>query len=68
MKTTEELKEIILDLRLKIIKLNVPKGHCPYAYYNEFDNPLGDCSDCSECKEVFMNKWEEIINKDLEML
>lgn len=68
MKTSEQLKEIILELRLKIIKLNVPQGHCPYAYYGEFVNPLGDCGDCYKCKEVFMNKWKEIIAEDLKTL
>lgn len=68
MKTTEQLKEIILELRIKLIKANIPKGHCAYAYYNQFENPLGNCDDCSKCKEVFLDKWREIIAEDLKML
>lgn len=68
MKTNEQLKEVILELRIELIKANIPQGHCPYAYYNEFKNPLDDCSNCDECKEVFLNKWEEIITDNLKTI
>ncbi len=68
MKSNEQLKEIILELRLQIISLNIPKGHCAYAYYNRFENPLGDCDDCFKCREVFFNKWREIISEELKEL
>lgn len=68
MMTNKQLKEIILELRLKLIKASIPKGHCPYAYYNQFENPLGNCDDCSNCKETFLNKWREIISEELKTL
>lgn len=68
MKTNEQLKEIILELRIKLIKANIPDGHCPYAYYNQFENPLNDCDDCYKCKEVFLDKWKKIITEDLKTL
>lgn len=28
-----ELKEMIIDLKLDLIKAGIPQGNCPYAYY-----------------------------------
>lgn len=32
-KTKAELKDMIVDLRVQIVKMSIPNGHCPYSYY-----------------------------------
>ena len=31
--TVKELKDIIVDLKMDLVKANIPSGNCPYAYY-----------------------------------
>jgi len=68
MKTNEQLKEVILELKIDLMKANIPQGHCPYAYYNKFENPLDSCDSCFDCKKIFFDKWKEIIVEDLKTL
>lgn len=48
--TIEELKEMIVDLKVELFKTQVPDSNCPYAYYNYDKN--ADCGDisCFQCK------------------
>ena len=54
--TVKELKDIIIDLRLDLVRKNIPGGHCPYAFYNRV-NPIEVCNSvgCDECKRIFMD-------------
>ena len=63
MKTREELKEIILDLRVLNAKLKVPQGNCPYAYfYIEGESKEShNCDDCSDCEIKFWEKYRNDI-------
>lgn len=62
MATVEELKEIIIDLKLSLAKANIPQGHCPYAYYSNIEQE-GDCDDCNKCKRQFFEKYEDKVRK-----
>lgn len=70
MASKKELKEIIVDLKMELVKANIPKGHCPYFYYStskhisssEFDCYSADW-DCSECTEQFYKDKKEDIEK-----
>lgn len=71
MNKEEKLKELLVESRLKIVKLQVPKGHCPYSYYGPTlpDDLHIDCADfdfdCSDCKENFMKLIESQIRKEV---
>lgn len=67
MATIEQLKEIIVELRLELIRANIPQGHCPYAYYYGVEQE-GDCDDCNECKRKFFEKYEMKIRQEVEKL
>lgn len=57
MATVEELKEIIIDLKVSLGKAYVPQGHCPYAYYPEVNGECRDDGDCSVCKQEFWQRY-----------
>jgi hypothetical protein len=56
--TIDELKEIIVDLKVSLAKANVPQGNCPYAYYNINKNNRPNCNDVS-CKYCTIDFWTE---------
>ena len=64
--TIEELKEMIVDLRMDLVEANIPSGNCPYAYYHR-DNPISSCNDvsCSECKRIFLDGMRKDIEKEV---
>ena len=65
-----ELKEIIIDLKMSLIRANIPQGHCPYAYYHPSTkrDTCGDGITCSECKEIFMQDIKEDIRQEVARL
>lgn len=65
MATVEQLKEIIVDLKISLMKANIPYGHCPYAYYYGVEQE-GDCDDCNKCKRNFFEKYENKIRQEVE--
>lgn len=67
MATIEQLKEIIVELRLELMRAKIPQGHCPYAYYHGVEQE-GDCDDCDECKRKFFEKYEIKIKQEVEKL
>ena len=69
MASIKELKEMIVDLRVDLVRANIPKGNCPYAYYDK-ENPISSCNDvsCSECKEIFFNGIKIDIEKEVAQL
>lgn len=67
--TTQELKRIIVDLRMDLVKETVPKGYCPYSYYSSVTQPVNcDYIDCDECRTLFFEKMEENIREEVEQL
>lgn len=62
-----ELKKMIIDLRVALISANIPRGHCPYAYYHNFDSDEVDCSKevCDVCRSKFLTKFKEEIRKEV---
>lgn len=60
--TKAQLKEVIVDLKMRLVEANVPEGHCPYTYHS-LQNPISDCNsiDCSACHEIFHNNMRELI-------
>ena len=67
--TTEELKRIIVDLRVNLVDATIPKGHCPYAYYSSLMKP-DNCNDidCYECHTLFLRKMEEKVKEEVDRL
>lgn len=69
MKTVDELKEIILKLKMDNLKIQIPKGTCPYTYYTPSNNNKINCiMDCNECWYTFMERREEIIRAEVRNL
>lgn len=65
-KTAKELKEIIVKLKMDMVKATIPNGHCPYAYYHiDEDDADRNCDDCNQCKKDFFNKMRKIIEKEV---
>lgn len=58
--TKAELKERIVELELDLVRAQIPKGHCPYAYYMTQERPE-ECDGCDECQERFMIQMEQRI-------
>ena len=65
-----ELKEMIIDLRLDLIRANISQGNCPYAYYQPTTKRDTDCNKigCNECKRIFMEDMEKDIRKAVRRL
>lgn len=69
MATIEELKEIIIGLKMELAYASVPKGNCPYAYYPLIKEEHDCCEiDCTECKRRFFEKYKETITKQVQEL
>ncbi len=76
METIEELKgvivnlkEIIVDTKMNLVKAVIPDGHCPYAYYTlEDDDDDRDCTNCTVCRKNFFEKIRKKIEKEVESL
>lgn len=66
MASTDELKKIIVELRMDLIKMSIPSGNCPYAYYKK-ENPVSSCDNvsCSKCKEIFLDGMRKDIEKEV---
>lgn len=60
MATVEELKEMIVDLRMEIVKAKIPDMDCPYVHFRSIESPT-DCNDisCEKCKDAFFLKIKE---------
>ena len=67
--TIQELKEMIVNLRIENIKCKIPSGHCPYVYYN-MDNPIDNCNEmsCDKCSEIFLDNMRKQIEKEVASL
>lgn len=69
MDKVNELKEIIVELKMELLKANIPKGHCPYSYYKPTAERKIDCSiDCDACRWLFMQDMEKDIRAEVEKL
>lgn len=64
--TVNELKEMIIDLRVDLVKARIPETNCPYAYYN-MDMENIDCNEisCNECKRIFLENMREKIKEEV---
>ena len=70
MATISELKEKIIELKMNLIRVSIPKGHCPYAYYNSSLRDEINCNEieCDECIGLFMKNMEKEIRKEVRKL
>lgn len=68
--TKGQLKEMIIDLRMQVVQMSIPKGHCPYAYYGLENAPNIDCNEigCSTCHAQFNQIMRERITKEVKQL
>lgn len=64
--TVKELKDMIVDLKMDLVRANIPSGNCPYAYYHR-ENPVENCNDisCGECKRIFLDGMRKDIKKEV---
>lgn len=67
--TVKELKDIIVDLKMDLVKANIPIGNCPYAYYHR-ENPIEDCNSvsCGECKRIFLDGMRKDTEEEVRAL
>ena len=65
-----ELKDMIIALRMSLIRANIPDGHCPYAYYQPSSQQriLCDNIECNDCKRLFFASIEQDIIKEVRKL
>ena len=64
----KELKEVIYNLKLELVKTKVYKGSCPYSLYTPLDGKF-DCSiGCDKCREVFMENIRKSIRQEVNRL
>ena len=69
MASKEELKAMIVDLKVELMLAKVPHGHCPYAYYHEFSrDPEAECNDCYECKENLVRQAKQRFREEVDNL
>ena len=65
-KKINELKEIIVDLKMDLINAQIPVGHCPYSYYATLKDGTISCEiGCNKCREIFMNMMECRIRQEV---
>ena len=71
MASEKELKKMIVELRMDLVKTNIPYGNCPYAYYStskQKDRENCNNISCSECKSKFLEDIRADITKEVEQL
>ena len=67
--TVEELKTMLVDTKIALIKERVPRGHCPYAYYDiGMEKPNCNDVDCDECGIEFFSEYKKQIMLEVEKL
>ena len=67
MATIEELKDIIVDLRIKLLKSQIPEENCIWKYISTA--PGRNCSyECKTCKEKFFINLEKQIREEINRL
>lgn len=66
--TIDELKNIIIDLKIDLIKHEIPVGHCPYAYYNKQNSVGCDDISCQKCRRIFFENIRKDIEAEVETL
>jgi hypothetical protein len=69
MATIEELKEMVVDLKVSLA-LSQIRDNCPYAYnyIHRDEDEKDDCNSisCSACKRDFENRYTETVRKELD--
>lgn len=67
--TIEELKDMIVDLKMDWVRESIPSGNCPYAYFHR-KNPVGECGSvsCEECKRIFLEDMKKDIVEEVKAL
>lgn len=66
--TVEELKSLIVGIKMEVIKLSMQKGNCPYAYYSMEQITSCDDTNCNECKKDFMSRFRKDIEENVKNL
>ena len=65
----KKLKDMIIRLRLELVKSRIPEGHCPYTIFIPLDGRTTNCDiGCSKCRELFMKDVEKAIRAEIEAL
>ena len=68
MATVEELKEMIVELKVDLAKANIPYGNCPYAYYPGVEGGCVADIACSQCKQEFWQRYRVKVEEWVENL
>ena len=72
MDKVSKLKEIIVELKMDLIRADIPTGYCPYTYF--YYKPSAerelDCNtiSCDKCRKIFMQDMEKDIRAEVEKL
>lgn len=65
MATTEELKEEIVELRMRLVRQSFQSGECPYGHYTEIEKTYDSCDDCQKCVTDFLIKTRKMIEMEV---
>lgn len=69
MANVKELKEMIVNLKVQLVRANIPRGHCPYAYYSTSKKKERSCDiDCDQCQNEFLKDIEKDIREEVDKL
>lgn len=70
MATVEELKEMIVKLKVELAEAHIPRERCPYSYYPSVahDEDCDDFDDCDKCHREFLHKYERIVREKVAKL
>ena len=68
MEKIKELKKIIIDLKMKLIKNKIPIGTCPYTYYANVPRRFKCDIGCEKCRKYFLQDIEIVIKREVEKL
>ena len=64
----KELKEMIVDLKVELMKANIPEYHCPYACYPNHKPDINCDIGCDECTENFFETMRKRIEEQVAKL
>lgn len=67
MAATEKLKEIIIDLRMELLKSQIPEENCIWKYISE-DTERNCSCECNVCKEKFFKDAKNNIRQEVEKI
>lgn len=69
MATVEELKEMIVNLKVWLRESYIPHGNCPYCYFS-VEGSTRECGsiDCDLCRKEYFYLYRQQVKREVENL